>query len=223
MRVVVIGAGGHARSVIEALRSRGGDLEPVACTDRDPALANSALDGVPVVGNDDRLPGLLREGVEGACVGIGGTGDNEPRARVHTHLRSLGFALPPVVHATAHVAASASLGAGTQVLAGAIVGAGAAVGDNVLVNTGAIVEHDCWIGDHVHLATGCALGGDVHVDAEAHVGIGACVLQGVEIGMGSVVGAGAVVVRSVPAGQVAVGCPASALVRKGYSRGADGP
>jgi sugar O-acyltransferase (sialic acid O-acetyltransferase NeuD family) len=208
MRVVIVGAGGHARSVIEALRSSS-ELEPVACTDPDPSRAGDQHDGVPVVGTDGELERLRAEGVTGACLGVGGTGDNAPRARLYEHLRALGFELPPVIHTSAVVASSARIGPATQVLAGAIVGPGAILGDDVIVNSGAIVEHDCRIGDHVHLATGCALGGTVEVAHSAHVGIGACVLQDLTIGARSIVGAGAVVIRDVPAGNVAVGSPAS--------------
>lgn len=215
MRVVIAGAGGHARSVIEALRSGREELEPVACTDPDPARWDTALDGIPVIGDDEHLGRLLLEGVEGACVGLGATGDNARRARLHARLGALGFALPPIVHASAQVSRNARLGGGTQVLAGAIVGPGSTLGENVIVNSGAIVEHDCRIEDHVHLATGCALGGGVDVEVAAHVGIGACVLQGLKIGRRSIVGAGAVVIRDVPADVVAVGCPASALTRRG--------
>jgi sugar O-acyltransferase (sialic acid O-acetyltransferase NeuD family) len=215
MRIVIVGAGGHARSVIEALRTGEGDVEPVACTDPDPARAGSILDGVPVIGNDDDLPGLLRDGVLGACIGLGGTGDNEPRRRLYELVRSLGFELAPIRHGGAQVALSSRLGAGTQVLAGAIVGAGARAGDNVIINTAAVVEHDCRVGDHAHLATGCSLGGGVRVGSGAHVGIGAVVLQGVTVGDRAVVGAGAVVIRDVPAGEIVVGCPATALRRSG--------
>lgn len=215
MRVVIVGAGGHARSVIDAIRRGRDELEPVACTDPDPARAGSMLDGVPVVGGDEELGRLLADGVEGACLGVGGVADNGPRARLYERLRGLGYALPAVVHASAVVASTAEIGAATQVLAGAIVGAGARIGENVIVNTGAIVEHDCQIADHVHLATRCALGGGVRIGAGAHVGIGACVLQGVMVGPEAVVGGGAVVIRGVPPGTVVVGCPATALVRGG--------
>lgn len=208
MRAVILGAGGHARSVLESLRSASGAPEPVAVTDPDPARAGGALDGVPIVGGDDELPRLLAEGVKAACLGVGGTRSNEGRRRLFALARSLGFALPVVRHASAQVAQAARIGAGSQVLALAVLGPGAVLGENVIVNTGAIVEHDCTIGDHVHLATGCALAGGVTVRAGAHIGLGAVVLQGITIGENAVVGAGAVVLRDVAAGDVVVGCPA---------------
>jgi UDP-perosamine 4-acetyltransferase len=170
---------------------------------------------VPILGGDEQLPRLRADGVEGACLGVGGIGDNGPRARLYDRLRALGFALPTVAHARAVIAGSATIGAGSQVLAAAVVGPGALIGENVVVNTGAIVDHDCQIADHVHLATRCALGGGVRVHAAAHVGIGAVVLQGRTIGERAVVGGGAVVIRSVAPDTVVVGVPAAAVVRSG--------
>jgi UDP-perosamine 4-acetyltransferase len=213
VRVVILGAGGHARSVIGALRSRPGDLEPVACTDPDPSRTGAELDGVPIVGGDEKLAELIAQGVPGACLGLGGIGDNRPRQRLFEQARSAGFTLPTVVHAAAQVADAARLAAGAQILVGAIVGPGAEIGENAIVNSGAIVEHDCRIAAHVHLATGCALAGGVVVSDRAHVGIGAIVLQGCTIGAGAIVGAGAVVTRDVSPGAVVVGCPARAAER----------
>jgi UDP-perosamine 4-acetyltransferase len=210
VKIVVIGAGGHARSVIEALRA-GGLHDPVACTDPRPELHGSRIDDVPVLGDDARLEALRAEGVPGAALGVGGTRDNAPRARLFQLAQDLGFDLPSVVHPSAAVSAGAVLGEGSVVLAGAVVGPGATVGRNAIVNSGAVVEHDVRLFDHVHVASGAVLGGGVQAGESAHIGLGAAVVQGVEIGAGTVVGAGAVVVRDVPAGAVVAGVPARPL------------
>jgi sugar O-acyltransferase (sialic acid O-acetyltransferase NeuD family) len=209
VNVVVVGGGGHARSVLDALRTSAQPLAAIACTDSDPALRGHLIDGIPIVGDDGCLPALLSEGVSGACLGVGGTGDNRPRALLHERLLTLGFELPAIVHGFAYVASHASLGAGVLVLVGAAVGAGATVGDGVIVGAGAIVEHDCSIGDHAHLASGCVLGGSVAIGRGAHVGLGATILQGRAVGERAVVGAGAVVIHDVQAETTVVGCPAS--------------
>lgn len=198
---VIAGAGGHARSVLWAVRSAG-ELEIVACTD---PHATGELDGVPIVGGDEALRDV---GTEVAVIGIGGSRDNALRAAVYERLVHLGFVLPAVVHARATVADTATLGPGTVVLAGAVVGAGVTVGADVIVNTGAVVDHDCVLEDHVHVASGATLGGNVHVSHGAHVGLGASVIQGVRIGELAVVGAGAVVIRDVAQGTTVVGVPA---------------
>jgi|HubBroStandDraft_6_1064221.scaffolds.fasta_scaffold84082_3 sugar O-acyltransferase (sialic acid O-acetyltransferase NeuD family) len=211
----MVGAGGHARSVLDALRTGQEPLDAVACTDPDPGLHGGTLDGVPIVGDDEALSLLLADGVQLACIGVGGTGDNRPRAALYERIEGLGFDLPTVIHGFTHVATSAQLGPGSVVLAGAVLGAGAIVGANAIVGSGAIVEHDCRIGDHVHLASGCVLGGGVSVATAAHVGLGARILQGRGVGTNAIVGAGAVVVRDVSAGETVVGAPA---VRMGAGR-----
>jgi UDP-perosamine 4-acetyltransferase len=211
--IVVAGAGGHARSVIEALRAAG-EYDPVACTDPRPELSGSRLDGVEVVGSDDELRRLLDDGVGAAALGVGGAGDNDPRARLFASLVDLGFELPPVVHPAATIASSAELRSGCAVLAGAVIGAGAVVGDGAIVNNGAIVDHDCLLAAHVHVATAAALSGGVVVGESAHIGTGASVKHGLTIGAGAVVGVGAVVVGDVEAEATVVGSPAVAIRRR---------
>jgi sugar O-acyltransferase (sialic acid O-acetyltransferase NeuD family) len=206
VRAVLIGAGGHARAIIEA--ARGGAVELVACTDPRAELHGTSLDGVPVVGGDDRLPALREDGVEAAVLALGATGDNALRARLFEEIEAYGFVLPPVVSPHAAVARAAALGPGCVVLALAVVGPGAVLGRNVIVNTGAIVEHDCTVADHVHVASGAVLGGNVAVGARAHVGLGAAVRQGIGLGEACLVAAGAVVVSDVAAGTTVMGCPA---------------
>ncbi len=206
-RAVLIGVGGHARSVLDAVRAAG-ELDVVGATDKNPEAAETP-DGLPILGDDDILQGLLADGVTTALIGVGGIRDNTARQRAFDRVRDLGFELPAVIHPAATVSDAARLGAGPVVLAGAIIGPGAVLGDDVIVNTGAIVEHDCHIGDHVHVATGALVAGGASVAEGSHIGLGACVLQGRTVGPRAVVGAGAVVTRDVPAGLVVTGIPAT--------------
>jgi UDP-perosamine 4-acetyltransferase len=210
VKLVVVGAGGHSRSVVEAIQA-GGDHQVVGLTDPRRELFGTSVDDIPVLGDDSVLPELLRDGVLGACIGVGGSGDNEPRRVVFERVRELGFELPPIVHPAATVARSALLDAGTVVLAGAVVGPGAEIGENVVVNTGAVVEHDCVLEAHVHVATGALLGGAVTVERSAHVGIGASVIQGIRIGTAAVVGGGSVVIRDIEPRATVAGSPALPL------------
>jgi sugar O-acyltransferase (sialic acid O-acetyltransferase NeuD family) len=192
--------------VIEAVRLAG-EHEVVACTAPDTAPGTD-VDGVPVIGDDERLGALRADGVTGAIVGVGAVHDNSPRARVAKVAVEAGLELVKVVHPSATVSSRADIGAGTVVLAGAIVGPGATLGTNVIVNSGAIVEHGVVVEDHAHVAPGAVIGGDAVICTLAHVGLGARVLQGIEVGAAAIVGAGAVVVQDVRATGTVLGIPA---------------
>lgn len=207
MSLVVLCAGGHARVVIEALRSRG--ARPTAVTDRDPALAGSFLGGIPIIGSDDDVLAMRRDSVELAN-GLGNRASRSSpglsgRRELFGRFAALGYAFPLISHVSAVIASDISPGEGAQVMAGAIIQPGARIGRNVLVNTRAVVEHDCQIGDHSHIAPGAVLCGGVSVGEGTHVGAGAIVLSGVNLGPGAVIAAGAVVAKNVEAGFFAGG------------------
>jgi UDP-perosamine 4-acetyltransferase len=207
MRVIGIGAGGHAKVLLESLRARA-DIELVGLLDADPDLKGSEVLGVPVLGGDELIDKLHRTGVHNAFIGVGGTGDNSHRRRLFELLKTTGFEVLSIIHPAAVLSPSASIGEGTCLCPGAIVSAGARIGRNVIVNTGAIVEHDCQVGDHVHIASGAVLAGGVVVGDGAHIGAAASIRQGVKIGPDALVAMGAVVVDDVPAGTIVAGVPA---------------
>jgi UDP-perosamine 4-acetyltransferase len=209
-RCVVVGGGGHAKVVIDAMRTLK-ELEPVAVTDPRGELQDVL--GVPVVGGDDRLAPLHKRGVRWFVVGLGSVADNRPRARLYEVATGRRLKGATVRHAAATVAGSASLGDGTVVLAQAAVNADARIGANCIVNTGAIVEHDCGIGDHVHVCPGAVIGGGARIGTGAFVGSGAVVKQGVSVGRWAVIGAGAVVLQDVGEGATVAGIPARRLGR----------
>lgn len=212
MKIVGIGAGGHAKVVIEILRSAS-QHEIVGLVDKAGEHGNRSVLGVPVLGDDSVLSELRAQGIAGAFIGMGSIADTRARRELYQQTVALGFTVVPAIHARAYVSPSARIGDGITLMAGAMVGADACLGENVIVNSGAVVEHDCVIGDHVHIAPGALLSGGARVDEGAHVGIGAVVLQQRRIGAEAVVGAGAVVITDVPAQTTVIGVPARQLVK----------
>jgi UDP-perosamine 4-acetyltransferase len=200
-RVVVAGAGGHAKVAIEALRFSGWKV--IGCTDPDPTARTVV--GAPVLGTDDILAEIRRSGVSFAFPAVGA---NAARQRLGEHLRKLGFTLPRAIAPNAVIAPSAHVGAGVAIFAGAVINAEAEVADFAILNTNASVDHDCKVGVAAHVAPGCALAGCVVVGDRAFIGAGASVIPGVMIGSDTMVGAGSVVVRDVADGVTVMGVPA---------------
>ena len=205
-RVVVVGAGGHAAVVIEALQAAGHTVVGVV----DPRPAEPHVLGVPVLGGDECLPGLLADGIGAAVVALG---SNRLRQSIGASLLAQGYALPAVVHPGASVSPTASVGAGAVVMNRAVVGTRTRVGELAIINTGAVVDHDNDIGPGAHVAPGVALAGNVRVGERALIGVGSAVRPGIRIGSDAVVGVGSAVVADVADGLVVGGAPARVLAR----------
>lgn len=209
-RCVILGGGGHARVLIDTLQVSGAAV-PFAILDPDTVRWGTEMFGVPIIGGDDRLPDVIRQGATCFTVGLGSVGNTRPRQELFAF--GLSYKLEPltIIHPTAVVSPRTQIGAGSHILPCAIVNAGAIIGQNVIVNSGAIVEHDCVLADHIHIATGAKLASTVRIGTGAHIGAGAVVRQRITIGEGAVVGAGAVVVKDVLPHTTVIGVPAHLL------------
>jgi len=204
--LVLVGAGGHAKVVLELVRAAG-RFNVIGYVDG--RGAGSTL-GVPILGGDDCLPDLLRGGIRHAFVAIG---DNRVRRTVTERVLDLGFTIPAVVSPVAVVSPSAAVGPGAAVMAGVTVNAEAVVAEGAVVNTNASIDHDCVVGRFAHCGPGTHLAGNVVVEEGAFLGVGVCAIPRTRIGAWSIVGAGAVVIDDIPAGVTAVGVPARIIAR----------
>ena len=208
MPIVIIGAGDHARVVLEGLRSSGTEVtafvQPTSEMDVGQEVA-----GLRVVGSLDQPDAWMS--TTGAAEFIVAIGSNSARAAAFDRACSLGLKPIRMIHPSAVLLAGAEVGPGSQVCAGAVVGVDAQLGTDVIVNTMASVDHDAVIGDHAFIAPGVHLAGRVGIGAGTHVGIGATIIEGVRIGPASTIAAGAVVIADVPAGTRVAGVPARSM------------
>lgn len=211
MRIVGIGAGGHAKVLMDIARLMPG-MQIVGMLDSRADRWGSDHYGARVLGDESMLE-ELRERIDAVFVGVGGVPSNAGRRRVFESVRAAGFRVVNLIHPRAVVAESVLMGEGVMVMGGSVVNPDAVLGDGVIVNTGAVVEHDCVIGDFAHVCPGTVLGGGVGVGEEAFIGIGSTVIQGARIGRRAVVAAGAVVVSDVADAVMVMGCPAKVTRR----------
>ena len=205
---VIWGSSGHAK-VLASLVAHHSD-RVIALFDNS-RTARAVLTGVPLhIGAEGFHYWQENERDQGEIFGLAAIGGalGRDRLEVQHFLRTRGIKVEPIVHPDASVCATASLGAGTQVLAQAIVSSDARIGEGCIINHGAAADHECHLDDGVHLGPGSTLCGCVQVGKNVFIGAGAVVLPRVSIGDNTVVGAGAVVTTDLPAGVVAVGCPA---------------
>jgi sugar O-acyltransferase (sialic acid O-acetyltransferase NeuD family) len=200
--ITIWGGGGHGHVVIDLLRSMDGwDIAGIVDSVHP---AGTMIMGIPVLGDEEMLSELLKQGARDLVVAVG---DCSARSRMIGKALSLGFQMPVIAHPSAILYPSAVIGLGSVLCAGAIAGAGACIGRGVILNTRSVVDHDSKVGDFSHLAPGAVLCGYVTVGSETLIGAGTVVRDHLEVGSRVVIGAGSVIVKPVAAGQTVYGNP----------------
>jgi sugar O-acyltransferase (sialic acid O-acetyltransferase NeuD family) len=202
--ILLYGAGGHAKVVLDALLLDGAKRADIDVADDSAALHGSDFLGAPV-----RPAGECGGRRFHVAIGIA-----RAREAVQARLLAEGRQALAVIHPRACVSPLASLGQGVFIAAQAVVAPAARIGDAVIVNHGAIVDHDCMVGAFTHIAPNATLGGNVTIGRRVLIGAGATLLPGVQVGDDCVIGAGAVVTADVAAGGTWVGVPARPLGRE---------
>lgn len=203
--VVVLGSGGHAKCVIDVLRSMQ-QFEILGCIydDTDPTRL---VAGVPIIDRMARIESLGREGIS-AAIGIGGWTNTRARKEIFERAAGLDLDIVTMVDPTSRIASSARVGRGSIIFPGADIAVDVALGENVMVATNSFVSHETEIGDHVLLSAGVNVGGNVTIGEGTLVAIGSTIASRVTIGSNCLVGAGSVVVDDVPSGTTVRGVPA---------------
>lgn len=203
-KIILIGAGGHTKVLIDVINSKK-EFSIEGLIDKN--IEAELIDNYSVIGTDEDLNKIYKDGISFAFIGVGGLVDSQIRNKIYKNLKNIGYKLPVLIHKNAIVSENTIIGEGTCIMPGCVINSGVRIGKNSIVNSGAIVEHDCIIGENVHLSPGSVLGGNVNINNNTHIGLGAKIIQGIKIGKNVTIGAGAVVINDIEDNAVVVGVP----------------
>ena len=194
--LIVLGAGGHAKVVMEILRLSGRTV--IGLIDPGKPAGSTCL-GTTVLGDNDVIHNYSPGEVE-LINGLGAMPGNSLRWEISQQMKQQGFRFATIQHPSAIIADNVQLAAGVQLMAGTIIQPGVKIGEDSIINTGVHIDHDCNIGACCHLAPGVVLSGGVILGTKVHVGTGTSVIQNIEIGQGSIIAAGSIVYKDIPHG-----------------------
>ena len=204
--VLVIGSGGHASVVLEALALQS-QYSVVGLLDSFQP-AGSEKHGFPILGSPERVAELA---AAYCCHSFFvAVGDNWFRDQISSMIRDVvaNAEFITAIHPAACISRSASVGPGSIALAGAVIGVNARIAEGCILNTSCSVDHDCQLQAFSSVGPGAHIGGNVVVSARSAVGIGATLREKILVGADTVIGAGAAVVSDLPEHVVAFGVPA---------------
>ena len=187
--IILIGGGGHCKSVIDVIELEGQFLIG-GIVDRSEFLGTDVL-GYPVIGSDSDLKNLVKIYTY-ALVTVGHIRSSEARIKLFDIAKKAGFSLPRIISPRAYVSNHAFIGDGTVVMHDAFINAGASVGDNCIINSKALIEHDCKISNHCHISTNAIINGSVTIEEGCFIGSGAVTNNSITIKKNSFIKAGSI-------------------------------
>lgn len=200
--LILIGGGGHCKSVIEAAESIGREI--MGILDLPEYIGSNCL-GYKIIGNDDDIPKYVDD-----CefiITLGFIKNPMPRIRLHRLVEKSGGKFATIIASTAHVSKHAEIGDGSVILHHATVNAGAKIGHGCIINTAANIEHDVTVGDYCHVSTGVMINGDCKIGNSCFIGSGVVVVNGISIVNECIVGAGSLVSRNIEMSGTYIGTP----------------
>lgn len=199
--LIIIGGGGHAKVIIDIAKQNGCNI--VGFLDDDIKVSE--------------LLGYKRLGSISDCVNYGSEvsffiaiGNNKIRKEIFSKY-SLNYAT--LIHPSAIIGPSVSIGEGTVVMAGVVINASAKIGKQSIVNTACVVEHDVVIGDFTMLAPHSTVCGFTQIGNNCWLGAGATVNNVIKICDAVTVGSGSVVVKDITESGTYLGIPARSVTK----------
>lgn len=201
--LILIGGGGHCKSVIEAAESAGYSILGVLDM---PEEVGKEILSTKVIGTDDDIPAYVDRAE--FVITVGFIKNPATRIKLYHKVKEASGKLATIIASSAYVSKYAKIGEGTVVLHHAFVNAGAKVGKNVILNTATNIEHDAVIGDHCHISTGSMVNGDCKVGNNCFVGSQSVLANGITIGDDIIVGAGSLIRKSISEKGIYSGNPA---------------
>ena len=201
--LILIGGGGHCKSVIEVAESAGYTI--VGILDRPEEVGKKVL-AYAVIGVDDDIPFYVDKAE--FIITIGFIKNPALRIKLYNKVLEAGGKLATLIASTAHVSKYATIGAGTVIMHQAFVNAGAVIGNNVIINTFANIEHDAHIGNQCHISTGTMINGDCMIGENCFIGSQSVLANAISICSDVVVGAGSFVHKSISQAGIYSGNPA---------------
>lgn len=207
-KLILIGAGGHAKSAIEVIEENQSYLI-VGYTDFE-KKESPFWNRFKYLGKDHACIEFLDKDTF-LLIAVGMIRNLELRASIFNTFLAKGIPFASISAHTAYVSKQASLGQGTIVMHQAFVNAGVKIGKNCIVNTKALIEHDSIIGNHTHISTAACINADCEIGSNVFVSSNVTINRGIKVGNNCIIGSGSVVTKDIPSNCTAFGVPATII------------
>ncbi len=206
--LILIGGGGHCKSVIEVAESAGFSILGILDTAEN--VGHKVLHHT-IIGTDDEMINYVDKAL--FVITVGQIKDPALRIKLQQKVINCGGQFATIIASTAYVSKHSILGEGTVIMHQAVVNADAKIGVGCIINTFANIEHDAVVGDFCHISTGAMVNGNCTIGKGTFLGSQSVMVNGVNITEGCVIAAGAVVRKDIVIKGVYSGNPATLKIK----------
>jgi sugar O-acyltransferase (sialic acid O-acetyltransferase NeuD family) len=210
LNVVIIGAGGFGREVLDVFEAcnRGRVRYDVLgfIVEKDYFTPDCIVNDKPLLGDLDWLK-VHRDEVSVVCA----IGTPEHRRRIVQQVVQMECRFCSIIHPTTVLTRWVKMGEGVIITAGCILTNQIQIGSHVQINLACTIGHDAVLEDFATLAPGVHVSGNVRAGTGCYVGTGANINEKKQLGAWSIVGAGSMIVEDVPANSTVVGVPGKVI------------
>jgi sugar O-acyltransferase (sialic acid O-acetyltransferase NeuD family) len=196
--IAFIGAGGHAKVVIDLLKQL--NMYHIVGMYDDNKVGY--FNDIPILGKIKDLN--IR--IENYVITIG---NDKIRKKIYNNYVNLNY--PVLIHPSAIIADNVKINKGTIIMAGAIIQTYVEIGKMCILNTKCSIDHESTINDFTSICPGATICGQVNIGNTTFIGANSVIIQNINIGNNCIIGAGSVVIRDVENNVKKVGNPAKII------------
>ena len=186
-KIIIIGAGGHAKSLIDLILSTG-KWQIEGLVGNYDELGKRIL-GFEVKWNDKELTKIVHD-YKYAVLGFASLGMQKKRILFIENLKKIGFILPSIISPNAYISKHSEIGEGTTIGHFSLVNANSTIGKFCIINSQSLIEHDVRIEDFCHISTSVTVNGGVTLGQETFIGSKSMLREGLSIPKGTIISAG---------------------------------
>ena len=202
--IIIIGAGGHARSITESVIANGYNIKFYF----DKYAHDKILFGYPIISNLN----IAKSYKTNVLIAIA---NNYIREKIYKELKIKykNILFPNIIDPSAKISDFSNIGKGNMIMANSFIGSNTKVTNFCIINNNVSVDHDCFLSNFSSLAPSVTTGGNVKLGLRSSVGIGATVKNNISIGSDTFIGASSYLNMNASRSSVFYGMPAK-FIRK---------
>ncbi len=204
-RILIIGAGGFGKEVVDLIKDIGG-YEIVGFFDDNIEKKGTLVNHIPVLDTTEYL--YQYQSVESVVIAIA---NPILKKKVYKHSKDIGFQYPNLIHPTVIMGGNAKLGVGNIIGVNSILSTEVTLQDFVTVNPQCGIGHESELRSFTTLYWNVNISGNVTIQEGCELGSKSCVLQGLNITRHAIIGAGAVVIKDIHESGTYIGVPAGKI------------